>query len=230
MSVDIWNLEKKLHDIKLNQCKHSYSKKASTEFQRSILPPDQECRAADACVDWMEWVFGLERMTTEQRERVALFRTRYVKMISARSEKPYLDSLGIPRIPFDCEKKYRHREGGQPPLDTLREPRGSAAAAKGTRTEERSHSELASAPADPAKKRQNTPRTAADAFLLPSNFFVGSEAFSPKENIIESLYCARTRCGWSSVDQTGCPDARRYCRRIERGEQEDRTADRQGLS
>ncbi|MCP4486087.1 MAG: hypothetical protein GY820_02020 [Gammaproteobacteria bacterium] len=58
---------------------------------------------------------------------------------------------------------------------------------------------------------------------FPRTSLSAAEAFSPKENIIESLYCARTRCGWSSVDQLGCPDARRYCRRIERGEQEDRT-------
>ena len=64
---------------------------------------------------------AVERMTQEQVERVASFRRMDAALISARGNKPYLDSLGIPRFPTDCEPKYRHWEGGQPLLDTLLE-------------------------------------------------------------------------------------------------------------
>lgn len=79
-------------------------------------------RAAEARVDTLEWLLGLERMTQEQAERVASFRRMDAALISARGQIPYLDSLGIPRFPPDCEPKYRHwEEGGQPLLDTLLE-------------------------------------------------------------------------------------------------------------
>ena len=88
------------------------------------LTPAQAKRAAEARVDWIEWALGLERMTQEQAERVASFRKMDAALISARSmKKPYLDSLGIPRFPPDCETTYRHLEGGQPLLDTLLELR-----------------------------------------------------------------------------------------------------------
>jgi hypothetical protein len=66
---------------------------------------------------------AVERMTQEQEqaERVASFRRMDAILISARGKKPYLDTLGIPRFPPDCEPKYRHWEGGQPLLDTLLE-------------------------------------------------------------------------------------------------------------
>jgi hypothetical protein len=54
-------------------------------------------------------------------ERVASFRRMDAALISARGQIPYLDSLGIPRFPPDCEPKYRHWAGGQPLLDTLLE-------------------------------------------------------------------------------------------------------------
>jgi len=87
------------------------------------LTPAQAKRAAEARVDWIEWALGLERMTQEQAERVASFRKMDAALISARGKKPYLDSLGIPRFPPDCEPKYRHweDEDGQPLLDTLLE-------------------------------------------------------------------------------------------------------------
>ena len=85
------------------------------------LTPAQARRAAEARVDTLEWLLGLERMTQEQAERVASFRKMDAALISARGKMPYLDSLGIPRFPPDCEPKYRHWEGGQPLLDTLLE-------------------------------------------------------------------------------------------------------------
>jgi hypothetical protein len=85
------------------------------------LTPAQARRAADARVDWIEWALGLERMTQEEAERVASFRRMDAALISARGKKPYLDMLGIPRFPPNCEPKYRHWEGGQPLLDTLLE-------------------------------------------------------------------------------------------------------------
>jgi hypothetical protein len=85
------------------------------------LTPAQARRAAEARVDWIEWALGLERMTQEEAERVASFRRMDAALISARGQIPYLDSLGIPRFPPDCDLKYRHREGGQPLLDTLLE-------------------------------------------------------------------------------------------------------------
>ena len=87
------------------------------------LTPAQARRAAEARVDTLEWLLGLERMTQEQAERVASFRRMDAVLISARGKMPYLDSLGIPRFPPDCEPKYRHWEGGQPLLDTLLELR-----------------------------------------------------------------------------------------------------------
>ena len=87
------------------------------------LTPAMARRAAEARVDTLEWLLGLERMTQEQAERVASFRKMDAALISARGKKPYLDSLGIPRFPPDCEPKYRHWEGGQPLLDTLLELR-----------------------------------------------------------------------------------------------------------
>jgi hypothetical protein len=78
-------------------------------------------RAAEARVDTLEWLLGLERMTQEQAESVASFRRMDAALISARGKMPYLDSLGIPRFPPDCEPKYRHWENGQPLLDTLLE-------------------------------------------------------------------------------------------------------------
>jgi hypothetical protein len=83
----------------------------------------QARRAAEARVDWIEWALGLERMTQEEAERVASFRRMDAALISARGKKPYLNSLGIPRFPPDCEPKYRHWAGGQPLLDTLLELR-----------------------------------------------------------------------------------------------------------
>ncbi len=80
-------------------------------------------RAAEARVDTLEWLLGLERMTQEQAESVASFRKMDAALISARGKIPYLDTLGIPRFPPDCEPKYRHWEGGQPLLDTLLELR-----------------------------------------------------------------------------------------------------------
>ena len=85
------------------------------------LTPAQARRAAEARVDTLEWILGLERMTQEQAERVDSFRRMDAALISARGKMPYLDSLGIPRFPPDCEPKYRHWEGGQPLLDTLLE-------------------------------------------------------------------------------------------------------------
>jgi hypothetical protein len=78
-------------------------------------------RASEARVDTLEWLLGLERMTQEQAERVASFRRMDAALISARGKMPYLDTLGIPRFPPDCEPKYRHWEGGQSLLDTLLE-------------------------------------------------------------------------------------------------------------
>jgi hypothetical protein len=80
-------------------------------------------RASEARVYTLEWILGLERMTQEQAESVASFRRMDAALISARGKKPYLDTLGIPRVPPDCEPKYRHWEGGQPLLDTLLELR-----------------------------------------------------------------------------------------------------------
>jgi hypothetical protein len=85
------------------------------------LTPAMARRASEARVDTLEWLLGLERMTQEQAERVASFRRMDAALISARGKKPYLDTLGIPRFPPDCEPKYRHWEGGQPLLDTLLE-------------------------------------------------------------------------------------------------------------
>ena len=85
------------------------------------LTPAQARRAADARVDWIEWALGRERMTQEEAERVASFRRMDAALISARGKIPYLDRLGIPRFPPDCEPKYRHWENGQPLLDTLLE-------------------------------------------------------------------------------------------------------------
>jgi hypothetical protein len=87
------------------------------------LTPALARRAAEARVDWIEWALGLERMTQEEAERVASFRRMDAALISARGKMPYLDSLGIPRFPPDCEPKYRHWAGGQPLLDTLLELR-----------------------------------------------------------------------------------------------------------
>lgn len=87
------------------------------------LTPAMARRAAEARVDTLEWLLGLERMTQEEAERVASFRKMDAALISARGKKPYLDSLGIPRFPPDCEPKYRHWEDGQPLLDTLLELR-----------------------------------------------------------------------------------------------------------
>jgi hypothetical protein len=80
-------------------------------------------RAAEARVDTLEWLLGLERMTQEQAESVASFRRMDAALISARGKMPYLDTLGIPRFPPDCEPKYRHWEGedGQSLLNTLLE-------------------------------------------------------------------------------------------------------------
>ena len=85
------------------------------------LTPAMARRASEARVYTLEWLLGLERMTQEEAERVASFRRMDAALISARGTKPYLDSLGIPRFPPDCEPKYRHWEGGQPLLDTLLE-------------------------------------------------------------------------------------------------------------
>ncbi len=86
------------------------------------LTPAMARRASEARVYTLEWLLGLERMTQEEAERVVSFRRMDAALISARGKKPYLDSLGIPRFPPDCEPKYRHwEEGGQPLLDTLLE-------------------------------------------------------------------------------------------------------------
>ena len=98
-------------------------RRAEQSFSASAVqfPPDQEHRAAAARVDWLEWVHGLERMTEEEAARVALFRKQDAALLAARGKIPYLNRLGIPRIPPDCEPKYRHWEDGQPLLDTLLE-------------------------------------------------------------------------------------------------------------
>jgi hypothetical protein len=85
------------------------------------LTPAMARRASEARVYTLEWLLGLERMTQEEAERVASFRKMDAALISARGKMPYLDTLGIPRFPPDCEPKYRHCEGGQPLLDTLLE-------------------------------------------------------------------------------------------------------------
>ena len=87
------------------------------------LTPAMARRASEARVYTLEWLLGLERMTQEQAESVASFRKMDAALISARGKIPYLDTLGIPRFPPDCEPKYRHWEGGQPLLDTLLELR-----------------------------------------------------------------------------------------------------------
>jgi hypothetical protein len=85
------------------------------------LTPEQAKYAAEACVDTLEWLLGLETLTQEQAELVASFRRMDAALISSRGDKPYLNSLGIPRFPPNCEPKYRHWEGSQPLLDTLLE-------------------------------------------------------------------------------------------------------------
>ena len=87
------------------------------------LTPAMARRASEARVYTLEWLLGLERMTQEQAESVASFRKMDAALISARGKMPYLDTLGIPRFPPDCEPKYRHweDEDGQPLLDTLLE-------------------------------------------------------------------------------------------------------------
>jgi hypothetical protein len=85
------------------------------------LTPEQAKHAAEACVDTLEWLLGLETLTQEQAELVASFRRMDAALISSQGDKPYLNSLGIPRFPPDCEPKYRHWAGGQPLLDTLLE-------------------------------------------------------------------------------------------------------------
>jgi hypothetical protein len=109
-------LQKRLNpiaDLPLSDHEHSYI--------AAGLTPEQAKHAAEACVDTLEWLLGLEWMTQEQAERVASFRRMDAALISARGKKPYLNSLGIPRFPPDCEPKYRHWEGSQPLLDTLLE-------------------------------------------------------------------------------------------------------------
>jgi hypothetical protein len=85
------------------------------------LTPEQARRAAEARVDTLEWLLGLETLTQEQAELLACFRRMDAALISSRGQIPYLDSLGIPRFPPDCEPKYRHWENGQTLLDTLLE-------------------------------------------------------------------------------------------------------------
>ena len=100
--------------------------------ESSPVPPDDEislgtvsapsaATVAERCIDRLEWLFGLEQMTEEQEKYAARIRKKYAAMISIRNRKPYLDSLGIPRFPPDCEPEYRHWEGGQPLLETLLE-------------------------------------------------------------------------------------------------------------
>ncbi len=91
------------------------------EDRAAGLTPEQAKHAAEACVDTLEWLLGLETLTQEQAELVASFRRMDASLISARGNKPCLDSLGIPRFPTDCEPKYRHWEGSQCLLDTLLE-------------------------------------------------------------------------------------------------------------
>jgi hypothetical protein len=91
------------------------------EDRAAVLTPEQAKHAAEACVDTLEWLLGLETLTQEQVELVASFRRMDAALISSRGKKPYLNSLGIPRFPPDCEPKYRHWAGGQPLLDTLLE-------------------------------------------------------------------------------------------------------------
>jgi hypothetical protein len=85
------------------------------------LTPATARRASEARVYTLEWLLGLETLTQEQAESVASFRKMDAALISARGKMPYLDTLGIPRFPPDCEPKYRHWAGGQPLLDTLLE-------------------------------------------------------------------------------------------------------------
>jgi len=91
------------------------------EDRAAGLTLEQAKHAAEACVDTLEWLLGLETLTQEQAELVASFRRMDAALISSRGNKPYLDILGIPRLPPDCEPKYRHWAGGQPLLDTLLE-------------------------------------------------------------------------------------------------------------
>jgi hypothetical protein len=88
------------------------------EDRAAGLTPAQSRRASEACVDTLEWLLGLETLT---QELVASFRRMDAALISSRGDKPYLDILGIPRLPPDCEPKYRHWAGSQPLLDTLLE-------------------------------------------------------------------------------------------------------------
>jgi hypothetical protein len=73
------------------------------------LTPEQARRAAEARVDTLEWLLGLETLTQEQAELVASFRRMDAALISSRGDKPYLNSLGIPRFPPNCEPKYLFR-------------------------------------------------------------------------------------------------------------------------
>jgi hypothetical protein len=91
------------------------------EDRAAGLTPEQAKHAVEACVDTLEWLLGLETLTQEQAELVACFRRMDAALINSRGKKPYLNSLGIPRFPPDCEPKYRHWENGQPLLDTLLE-------------------------------------------------------------------------------------------------------------
>jgi hypothetical protein len=91
------------------------------EDRAAGLTSEMSRRAAEARVDTLEWLLGLETLTQEQAELVASFRRMDAALISSRGDKPYLNSLGIPRFPTDCEPKYRHWAGGQPLLDTLLE-------------------------------------------------------------------------------------------------------------
>ena len=72
------------------------------EDRAAGLTPEQAKHAAEACVDTLEWLLGLETLTQEQAELVACFRRMDAALISSRGKKPYLNSLGIPRFPPDC--------------------------------------------------------------------------------------------------------------------------------
>ncbi len=109
----------------------------SDEISLGTVSDPSAAIVAERCIDTFEWLLGLERMTEEQEQYAARIRKKYAAMISIRNRKPYLDSLGIPRFPPDCEPEYRHwEEGGQPLLDTLLELEASDRAVDMRVTEE----------------------------------------------------------------------------------------------
>jgi hypothetical protein len=140
---DIWNLTisdskrstgTSLDVLDIREGQIGPQKRLNVDFDISSSDQEQEDiaagltsamsrRASESRVDTLEWLLGLETLTPEQAELVACFRRMDAALISTRGNKPYIDSLGIPRFPPDCEPKYRHWERGQTLLDTLLELR-----------------------------------------------------------------------------------------------------------